>query len=138
MDFNELFAWVEGNARISFSRSGGPGGQNVNKVNTKATLRIRPVGIPDISDEQLELLRSRLGNRINEAGELVVHASEKRTQLGNRRAAVERTASLIHAALRPEAKRKKTRPGRAAHERRLQQKKRTAQRKSMRRPPQPE
>ncbi len=138
MDREQLTAWIREAGEESFSRSGGPGGQNVNKVNTKVTLKLPVDEIPGLDVEEHERLRTRLGNRINESGELVVRASEKRSQIENRKAAEERAASLILEAVKPGRKRKPTKPGRAARERRLKEKKKRAERKKQRKPPKPE
>ncbi len=117
-----------------FSRSAGPGGQNVNKVNTGVTLHVL---IRDLrlSEEETERVRTRLAGRINREGELVVRATETRSQHRNRERAVERAVTLIESARRPIRKRRPTRAGKAAHERRLRQKRARAQRKQQRRAP---
>ncbi len=121
-------------ARETFSRSGGPGGQNVNKVNTQVTLHV-PVSGLDLSPVELDALVSRLGTRINADGELVVHSSETRSQTRNREIAMDRVLSLIDHAIQPERPRRPTRPSRAARERRLQRKRVRGTRKRLRRPP---
>ena len=118
-------------ARVSeeqYSRSSGPGGQNVNKLNTRVTLRV-PLAALGLSDQQEARLRERLANRINSQGELIVHASESRSRETNRQRALVRASALIVEALKTPRHRRPTSPGRAARERRLQQKRINSRRK---------
>ncbi|MCF6290597.1 MAG: aminoacyl-tRNA hydrolase [Desulfobacterales bacterium] len=106
-----------------FSRSSGPGGQNVNKVNTRVTLIFDVTGSPSLTPEQRDLIRNKLGTRINKQGRLQVTSYRHRTQGTNRAAATERFIELLKGALQKRKPRKKTRVSRAARERRLQAKK---------------
>lgn len=134
MNSEEVFDWIKNNAELSFSRSGGPGGQYVNTSDTKVTLRLPIAEIP-LPAEQKDRLLKRLDSRLNSSGELVLQSSETRSQAQNRTLAVERAHSLILAAMKREKRRKTTRPSRASRERRLARKKARAEKKRLRKPP---
>lgn len=85
--------------RFTFSRSGGPGGQNVNKVSTRVTLWFDLNGSSSLTEGQKQKIRSRLGNRMNEAGILSISSSSFRTQKANREDAVRRFQAVVSAAL---------------------------------------
>jgi len=116
-------------------RWGGPGGRQVNTSSTRIELAWDVEGSPCLSDEQRALLRDKLANRINSGGVLLLAASEHRSQLQNREAATARLVELVRAALVVPKQRKKTRPGGAAREARLQAKKHRSEVKRRRRPP---
>jgi len=124
--------------RYRFARSSGPGGQNVNKLNTKVTMiltldDLRPV----LTEAAIERL-IRLAGRLIIDDQLTLTAGASRSQLTNRRAALARLCKLVVQAARRPRVRKPTRPTRASNERRLQQKTRNSQIKRMRRSrPQP-
>jgi len=119
---------------VSFvtSRSGGPGGQNVNKLETRVTVRFDLAASPSLTDEQKARLRERLATRITRAGILHVTSQKHRTQADNREAAVARFAELLREGLREEAPRKKTKVPKAAKRRRLDAKRRHSVRKRQR------
>jgi ribosome-associated protein len=106
------------------SRSGGPGGQNVNKVSSRVTLRFDLGRSSALSEEQRQRIRAKLSSRINKEGVLQVTSQRTRSQDLNRDDALERFAELLRAALREEKKRLKTRATRASQEERLREKKR--------------
>lgn len=136
MRLEELDEWIDREGRWEFSRSGGPGGQNVNKVSTRTTLRL-PIERLPLPEHERQTVRERLGNRVTSDGELVIHSSQTRSQHANRRLAHNRALTLLLNALARGPRRIATRPTRAAAERRIKQKKRRAQTKHDRRPPEP-
>jgi ribosome-associated protein len=108
------------------SRSSGPGGQNVNKVNTRVTVLFNVDQSATLSPEQRVLLHARLGGRISRAGVLRVVSQRHRTQLANRDAAVERLVQLLRDALTENPERIPPAVPRQAKERRLEEKRRRA------------
>lgn len=137
MNLDLLRASILAKARVDYARSGGPGGQNVNKVNSKAIARIRIDEIKGLSQAEAEQARTRLGRRLTNEGELVVQAEEERDQLRNREAALARLCALVQAAARIPKIRRSTAPTKAAKERRLASKRVRSASKSMRRRPEP-
>ena len=116
-----------------FSRSGGPGGQNVNKVNTKVTLRIGLNDLAGLNDAEVSRLREALASRITGEGELVIAASEERSQHRNLERAYTRMEALIENAARLPRIRRPTKPSRASREKRLSSKRRRGLTKADRR-----
>jgi ribosome-associated protein len=96
------------------SRSSGPGGQNVNKVESRVTLLFDLEGSPSLTEEQKRLLHTRLSSRINKEGVLRVVSQKHRTQAANRASASERFAELVAEALVEHASRRPTKVSRAA------------------------
>jgi ribosome-associated protein len=118
--------------RVQYSRSGGPGGQNVNKVNTRVQLWVPVGGIVGLSEPALARLRQFAGKRLTAADEINIVAETERTQERNRQAVMDRLRLLIEQAAREPKRRRKTKPSRAARERRLAVKKRRGEIKARR------
>lgn len=114
------------------SRSSGPGGQNVNKVNSRVELRFDIPGSELLTAEQKEMLQRKLASRLTSAGVLIVSSQESRSQADNRDRAVQKLYAQLARALMPVKKRKATRPTMASEEKRLQRKKRQAEKKAQR------
>jgi ribosome-associated protein len=110
--------------RIQFSRASGPGGQNVNKVNSRCEVWLKVGDIVGMTLSAQSRLRTMAGSRLTLADEIHLDAHENRSQEQNRAAAIERLRELIvHAMIEPK-KRKKTRPSYGSKQRRLECKKR--------------
>ena len=119
--------------RLQFSRSGGPGGQNVNKLNTKAELWVRLDAIDGLSHGAIARLSALVGRRLTANGEIHLISESERGQEGNRAAVMQRLREMIvRAKVEPKA-RKKSKPSRAQKARRLDSKKRRSDVKRMRR-----
>lgn len=135
-DINRItFEYFEPELHFSSSRSSGPGGQHVNKVNTRIELRFH---IPDselLSDEEKEILLHKLKNKINKDGELIIVSQEDRSQFKNKETAVEKFLKLLKEALTPVKIRRATKPSRASNKKRLIEKKIVSEKKSQRKKP---
>ena len=127
-----LASIAEYELRFTYSRSSGPGGQNVNRVETRVTLLFDVLGSPSLTEGQKRRIESRLATRINKEGILRVVSQRHRTREANRRAAAERFEELLAGALRRERPRRKTRVPREARRRRLEGKRRRGQLKRLR------
>ena len=119
--------------RFEAVRAGGPGGQNVNKVSSAVVLHFALATSSALTEAQKQRVRSRLANRIDSAGDLVVRAMRFREQRRNLDDALERLAGMLREAMEPERPRVATRPTRGSQRRRLQDKQARSERKRGRR-----
>ena len=117
-----------------FSRSSGPGGQNVNKVNTRVTLYFDVKNSPSLTGFKKKTITTKLRTRINKEGVLRVISQKHRTQAANKKTATERFAELLKDALTFKPPRRKTKPSRGSIKRRLENKKQRSQTKQLRKP----
>ena len=132
---DEIKKQLENECTFSASRSSGPGGQNVNKVNTRVELRFTVNNSVSLSEEEKARIFLKLGNRINSEGELLLTSGSERTQLGNKQKTIERFFMLIEKALTIYPKRIKTKPTVASKLKRLDGKKINSLKKQLRKPP---
>jgi ribosome-associated protein len=114
------------------SRSSGPGGQNVNKVNSKVELRFVVDQSQLLTDREKEIIFNKLKNRINNEGELIITVQTDRSQLKNKEEAIEKFYELITKALTPRKPRRATKPTKSSVEKRLEMKRLTGEKKILR------
>jgi len=121
--------------QASFSRSSGPGGQNVNKVSSKVTLRWNVDDQPLLPPGWRNRLWAKYGNRISREGELILHSDRYRDQPRNITDCRQRLVEILLDCSTPPVVRKKSAPSRASQQRRFDDKKRQAEKKNGRRSP---
>jgi ribosome-associated protein len=133
MNCEELIKRIpESELIFSTSRSRGPGGQNVNKVNTKVELRFNIYKSSCLSEIEKEKISTRLKNKITLKGDLLIISQSARTQLMNKKKAIEKFYTLICSALKDKPERKATSPTHASLIERLEKKKKRSSLKQLR------
>lgn len=132
LPINDQVAIPLGELSFRYARSSGPGGQHVQRTETKVELLFDLAGSPSLNEGQRRLAMSRLGSRLDQQGVLHLVSQAGRSQLENRADVLNRFQRLLAAALRPPKPRRATRPTAAARQQRLEGKRRRSQAKRMR------
>jgi ribosome-associated protein len=127
-DINKLLDEVS----FNFSRSGGKGGQNVNKVETKVELVFNIQSSSVLDDQTKERLIRKLSTRLDKEGSLHIVSQTERTQIGNRKKAVQKFESVLKNALKQDKKRKKTKISRTVKKKNLEEKRKHSVKKKER------
>jgi ribosome-associated protein len=127
---------LEDECVFNATRSSGPGGQHVNKVNTKIELRFDVNKSTRLSDEEKQTIITRLTQKISEDGTLIITAQDSRSQFKNKQTAIKKFYQLLEDALKKKRKRIPVKIPTVQKEKRLEEKKQKAEKKAMRKPPQ--
>jgi ribosome-associated protein len=133
---NEQITIPDSEFTFTYSRSSGPGGQNVNKVSSRATMHWNVRDSQSLPPAIRQRFIERFRNRITVEGAVVIHSQRHRDQLRNAQDCLSRLQTMILSVEKPPTPRKKTRPSRGANQRRLKDKKQRSERKQNRRRPQ--
>jgi len=126
---------LEKEIQFHTSRSGGPGGQHANKVETSVELRFDIPGSSLLNEDEKQRLLKKLSNKTTKDGELILTSETKRSQVQNKEDALEKFFSTLEKALKRPKKRRPTKPTKASKEKRLKEKKKHGEKKSFRKPP---
>jgi ribosome-associated protein len=114
------------------SRSSGPGGQNVNKVNTKVTLRFDIDASQQLNEQEKDTLKEKLANKISNDAVLIIASEATRSQLKNKEDTISKFYGLLKKTFQVRKKRKRTKPGKSAIEKRLKEKQKQSEKKQYR------
>jgi ribosome-associated protein len=129
------FAIPLGEFEFTYARSSGPGGQNVNKVNSKALLRWPVVSSPSLPAGVRERFLDKYGSRLTQDGDLILTSQKYRDQLRNVDDCLAKLQAMLLSVISPPTPRRPTKPSRAARQRRVVAKREHSQKKQQRRPP---
>jgi ribosome-associated protein len=121
---------------FSTSRSSGPGGQNVNKVNSKVTLKFDIPASGILTDAEKEILKNKLATKLTIEGVLLISSQDKRSQLDNKEAALLKFDRLLRKAFEKKKARKSTKPSKTSKQKRIKNKKEHSEKKKWRQKPQ--
>jgi len=117
---------------FSTSRSSGPGGQNVNKVNSKVTLKWDIAHSEIVTEEEREIISKKLASRMTADGVLMLTSQDNRSQIQNKEEAIEKLEALLIKAFEKKKKRKATKPSKGAVQNRIEKKKKNSEKKQWR------
>ncbi len=130
----QILEWIKEYGKVSFARSGGPGGQYVNTADTKAVLRLPLSSLP-VGETEKQRIFTNLKTKITTSNELVIHSSSTRSQMQNRKLAEEKALQIIFSALKVIRRRHQTQASKSSKERRLTTKKALSRKKQFRKKP---
>lgn len=132
LQINNTTFIYESELKFSASRSSGPGGQYVNKVNTKVTLEFDVLQSPNLTELQKQLIQERIGSRLTKEGVLAVSSQRSRSQLANKQDATQKLITILQKALEPKKPRRRRKLSLSAKYARLQSKRHKGEIKKMR------